>query len=762
MKLLGALAIPVAVLAGCWPAPTRAEDSPAASLAAVLDECGAMGLAAQGLHVKDKTVKLGHLELGFADGTVVPVLGKSGSVLGVYFEGHGGYLYATDDVADREAMKINVSRIANALRPVAGKVSDDFKSALVLFSEPQFAELYARTEGSEAAPAEALVSGFRSTLAGALSTYGEFDFRTAQARLNGRGRWVYVELSGGLEHVGYVYDDVLDGYERLFGFRKLVDYNVRFSQTLSYQLIPGWDRTRRLAVVLKHADIALATEDNKSGTIDSDVTLRVHAPGTRLVTLSLLNNRDPDSADWSSPRQKLTLKHLLDADGKEVPFSHKYGEVAIEIPPTPAADTDVRLRFETEGEVFVDMGGRHTDNYFSMQGDAWYPSPAGWAGEQFTYTVKVKVKKPWRPVTSGKETMLKDDGDFRIAESRSDHPSMQIAVMAGKYFTRAETIDGFTVRVHSYAWNRKDVLDNMPKLAATFVKLYGGMLGPIPADELDIVEVPSYGWGISPSGMVLITSEAYTNVAAKFASGVNGRLAHEIAHQWFGHKAIPVDANDNWLAESFAEYFAGIAMGVVAAKEKSIHGFDEMLIEWRSESRNCETGGTIATANYLGGEHGPEDRYCLLYNRGPLVLHMLRTSIGNDRFFAATKKFLDAANDGPASTDDYAKAVSDTVQMDMRWYFDQWVRRSGNAQVDVEQHVDAASGGQFRLWGTIAQAPGDGFKKLLVPLVWDNGGKPEARVVFADQPEKKFEFLLPTKPGTIKPDPFQNNLAVYK
>jgi aminopeptidase N len=141
---------------------------------------------------------------------------------------------------------------------------------------------------------------------------------------------------------------------------------------------------------------------------------------------------------------------------------------------------------------------------------------------------------------------------------------------------------------------------------------------------------------------------------------------------------------------------------------------------------------------------------------------MLRTSVGNDRFFAATKNYLDTANNGPASTDDYAKAISDAVQLDMRWYFDQWVRRSGNAEVDVEQHVDPAAGGQYRLWGTITQAPGNGFKKLLVPLVWENGGKTEARVVFADQPEKKFDFLLPVKPGSIKPDPFQNNLAVYK
>jgi hypothetical protein len=203
-------------------------------------------------------------------------------------------------------------------------------------------------------------------------------------------------------------------------------------------------------------------------------------------------------------------------------------------------------------------------------------------------------------------------------------------------------------------------------------------------------------------------------------------------------------------------------MGSLAAKEKTAYGFDEMLVDWRSGTKNCDEGGTLVTANYLGGETGVRDRRCLLYDRGPLVLHMLRTSIGNDRFFAATKKFLDGADAGPVTTNDFAKAVSDVVQTDMDWFFDQWVRDSGNAEVTVEQHVDPAANGQYRLWGVVRQSAGARFKQLLVPLVWESAGKKEARVVFADQPEKKFEFVLPTKPGKIKPDPFGNNLAVYK
>jgi aminopeptidase N len=313
---------------------------------------------------------------------------------------------------------------------------------------------------------------------------------------------------------------------------------------------------------------------------------------------------------------------------------------------------------------------------------------------------------------------------------------------------------------------RKNVVDNMPKLVAALARFYASQLGPLPAEELDVVEVPEYGFGIAPYGIVLITTEAFKargdETAEIYSRGINSRLAHEVAHQWFGHRAWPVDLADNWLAESFAEYFSGIAMGVLATRDKTLVGFDHMLALWRHESKICDDAAPIIAANYLGGERGASERQCLLYDRGPLVLHMLRTMIGNDRFMAATRAFLDTTNDGAATTDDYASAVSATVGSDMRWFFDQWVRASGIPTVDVSTHVEGAPDGKYRLTGTIRQAGGAHFKKLMVPLVFELNGKAESRVVFADQPEKSFDFLLDRRPGMVKVDPFRNNLAVYK
>jgi hypothetical protein len=199
-----------------------------------------------------------------------------------------------------------------------------------------------------------------------MNSYGEFDFRVAETRLNGSGRWLYAAMSGGLDRVGYAYDELRDGRERLFGFRKLADYAIRFTETLSYQALPGWDTARRLGVILTRADFDVATDDNRTGTINSELTYRIRTAGTRALRLGLFNNRDPDTASWSSSHQKLVVKRVVGPGGKELTFAHKYDEILVEIPPTASPNANVTLRFETAGDVFVDMAWRHTDNYFTL------------------------------------------------------------------------------------------------------------------------------------------------------------------------------------------------------------------------------------------------------------------------------------------------------------------------------------------------------------------------------------------------------------
>src|SRR5580765_7673465 len=98
----------------CWSARSAAaipvKSAPDTSLAAALEETGTMALAPDGVTIKNERIDFGHMEISFAEGTLVPVLGKSGATLGVYFEGRGGYLYTTAGT-DRTALEVNAPRV---------------------------------------------------------------------------------------------------------------------------------------------------------------------------------------------------------------------------------------------------------------------------------------------------------------------------------------------------------------------------------------------------------------------------------------------------------------------------------------------------------------------------------------------------------------------------------------------------------------------------------------------------------------------------
>jgi hypothetical protein len=157
-------------------------------------------------------------------------------------------------------------------------------------------------------------------------------------------------------------------------------------------------------------------------------------------------------------------------------------------------DQIFHLKFETEGEVFTGFGGSRDDNYFELFGTTWFPQPF-MSTEAYTYGLKVKTKKPWRPAASGSTVGFREtDTGFEL-ETRSATPSRDVAVFAGNYKVREEKIGNVTYRVNAYAMARKQVLENLPKLAGAIVSFYESKLGPAPFDDLDLVEIP-YSWGM--------------------------------------------------------------------------------------------------------------------------------------------------------------------------------------------------------------------------------------------------------------------------
>jgi hypothetical protein len=734
--------------------PAAAADAEA-GLAQVLESYRGLALGTTSLPVQNRVLQVGHMKMTFATGALYPLVGKGGEVLGFFFKGTGRYDYASADPADRMVLATNVQRNAPRLVLNNEGVWDEFSEALLFSAAPVVGEL---ATASGPGPDGSVASGFQRIWSRVALTYLPYDHLAAEARLNGgRMQYVYAEFEGAREITGYTMDRVRTFDEVLTAFRKFQGVDVRFPETLSQQDAPiaGASQQR---VALKDARIEVSTADNRSGSIVSDLTFDSQWSGLRVVSFNLMNNRKEESYDWAATKNALEVTKVLDASGNPLPFSHRYHEILVQLP-APVDDGDFfQLRFETEGDVFTNPGGGRDDSYFQFLRAPWYPMTTD--ESFFTFNLKVRTKKPWLPIASGTTVALRETGDGYELETRSNTPSTYVTVMGGNYKSREEKIGNITYRVHGYAMARKQVMENLPKLADAIVRFYESQLGPYPFEELDIVEIPSYGFGIAPSGVVLITTEAYRPdldwLSAYLSGGVNNRLAHEIAHHWFGHKAAPASDSEAWLAESFAEYLAGMAMAALNPDERQTKGWKGMMSGWKGHSKEC-TGAPLERASFLGGARGGEDYWCLVYNRGPLVLHMFHTMIGDQAFFAVMKKILDNANFKLIDVDDVKAAQKTVLRNDMGWFFDEWTYKAGIPEVRVTHHMEGNV-----LSGRVEQAP-ERFIKMVIPLVLDYpDGRRDVRVFVQERPSQDFRYELPAVPKKVTVDPAGNNLAVYR
>ena len=63
------------------------------------------------------------------------------------------------------------------------------------------------------------------------------------------------------------------------------------------------------------------------------------------------------------------------------------------------------------------------------------------------------------------------------------------------------------------------------------------------------------------------------------------------------------------------------------------------------------------------------------YNKGGMVLHMLRDIIGDDAFFAGLNNYLNKMAFKAAEVHDLRLSFEEVTGQDMNWFFNQWFFR---------------------------------------------------------------------------------------
>jgi aminopeptidase N len=155
-------------------------------------------------------------------------------------------------------------------------------------------------------------------------------------------------------------------------------------------------------------------------------------------------------------------------------------------------------------------------------------------------------------------------------------------------------------------------------------------------------------------------------------------------------------------------------------------------------------------------DYSPEF-WALSADKGAAVMQMLRSTMGDQKFFAATKAFLQQHAWQSATTEDFRHACETAMGEDMRYFFIQWVESNGAPEFKLEYTIFRTQKG-FRVQGKITQDL-DTFR-MPVDLKIETEGNPEEKRVEVMGTSSEFSIDTFGKPKKVTIDPYNKVLRM--
>lgn len=196
-------------------------------------------------------------------------------------------------------------------------------------------------------------------------------------------------------------------------------------------------------------------------------------------------------------------------------------------------------------------------------------------------------------------------------------------------------------------------------------------------------------------GIYPFHNEKYGHAMAYFGGGMEHQtmttlydfseslVSHELAHQWFGNNVTCSSWEYIWLNEGFASYSEYLWY-------ENIYGRDLAINNWyynriiSSVLQRCQTGSVYVPIEYIDSE----DRIFstnLTYNKGSVLVHMIRFEIDDDDvFFEVLKTYQQRFAGTSVGLDDFKELLEEITGIDFTDFFEQWFYGEGYPIFNVE------------------------------------------------------------------------------
>jgi aminopeptidase N len=84
----------------------------------------------------------------------------------------------------------------------------------------------------------------------------------------------------------------------------------------------------------------------------------------------------------------------------------------------------------------------------------------------------------------------------------------------------------------------------------------------------------------------------------------------------------------------------------------------------------------------------------IVYNKGAMVLHMLRQLVGDDVFFGGVRRFYWESRFRKVGSEDFRRAMEAESGRDLQRFFERWIYNASLPQMTFSYRVETGSTGQ--------------------------------------------------------------------
>ncbi len=322
---------------------------------------------------------------------------------------------------------------------------------------------------------------------------------------------------------------------------------------------------------------------------------------------------------------------------------------------------------------------------------AFYPQ--GPADDYATATLRIDVPAGLSAVTGGERLSARQVDGRTLVEYKQAQPGKYISIVVGRLLPVGERrVGNVIVTGYGLGRTRSEAVRSLDQ-AEDMLRVFSDMFGPCPYERVNLAVIEGrLPGGHSPPGMVVLARRpafirsALRDDPTNFSDVPGFFLAHELAHQWWGHGIASQNYRERWLSEGFAQY-AALLWAQRAHGEEEFQDVLKRMGRWAIRKGNW---GPVSLGYRLGHvKSEPEAFRALVYNKAAYVLHMLHGLVGREAFSAALRDLQARFRFAKAGTDDIREALEAASKQSLSAYFDQWIYGTSVPTLNLDHRVEA-------------------------------------------------------------------------